>query len=568
MGAGQVGALLSLALVGAPAAYAQNATPITVTPPTLVPKSDGAMVPTEIPQANGIAPPPGAENITLTLNAIAVSGGLPGMQDQTDAIIRGVIGRPVTLAEVYSAASAIEASYARADYVLARIAIPPQELGDNGTLRLLLVDGFFENINFAGVPARIRPAVAASVAQLRNRPHLQLADIELALLVAGEAPGISLRSTLARGTSPGGSLLILDGTFKPLNASVGVGNTYDPSLGSVGVQAQFSLNSVLGWGELVYGFVATGYELPHLFDDRAKVRVLGGGAIFRLGDGRLTLNPEATVSRTRPDPATGAPATVGLLHRYSLRTSYVLAKTRSKSSRATLAVERIDVSNRATDFGIDLSHDRYVVARVGANASWLGARGGYTGLSVQFSQGLGNFGARTLADVSADGVPFSRQGAGTGFSTLTVEAGAERPLASGAGVSVHLKGQTAFGQPTFRTEQFSLEGENALSAYVGGVTAVDEGVVGRVELSKRFQPEQGEALAAVPYAFAAVGWGRINSPTAAEPNTVGATSFGFGARATSGATGLTFSAEYAFGLSDLGRISHVDRINFTLGFRL
>jgi hemolysin activation/secretion protein len=566
--AGQFATLVGLALIGAPAARAQNAAPITVTPPTLAPKFDGSIANAGIPEADGIAPPPGAENITLTLGAIVVSGGYSGMQDQTDAIIRGVIGQPVTLARVYSAASAIEARYAQAGYVLARVAVPPQELADGGTLRLLLIDGFFEQVDLAGVPARLRPAVAASVGRLRNRPHLRLTDIERALLIAGEAPGLSLRSTVARGTSPGGSRLILDGTFKPVTASVIAGNTYDPSLGSVGMQAQVSLNSLFGRGELIYGFVATGYDLSHLFDDQARVRVLGGGAIVRLGDGRLALNPEATVSRTRPDTAVGVPDTIGLLHRYSLRASYRMAKSRRMASGATLAIERIDVGNRATGFGVDLSHDRYLVARFGVNASWLRDQGGYTGLSVQFSQGLGDVGARTLADSAVSGVPFSRQGARTGFSTLAVEARTERAFGNGMAASMQIKGRTAFGRPTFRTEQFSLEGEDALSAYVGGVTAADEGVVGRAELTRRWPSEHDRALAIVPYGFVAIGWGRINRATAAEPGTFVATSFGLGTRAIAGSTGLTFSAEYAFGLSDYRRMNHADRINFTVGFRL
>ena len=86
--------------------------------------------------------------------------------------------------------------HARAGYVLVRVTVPPQELRDHGSLRIVVVDGFIERIEANAVPDRVRALVVERIAALVGRRHITLDEIERWLLTAGDVPGLWLRSTL------------------------------------------------------------------------------------------------------------------------------------------------------------------------------------------------------------------------------------------------------------------------------------------------------------------------------------------------------------------------------------
>jgi len=79
-------------------------------------------------------------------------------------------------------------------------------------------------------------------------------------------------------------------------------------------------------------------------------------------------------------------------------------------------------------------------------------------------------------------VPFSRQGSSTQFTKFAAQGHATLALNDSLSLRILAKGQTSFGAAVFRAEQFALEGPDGASAYIGGITAVDEGAVIRAEL--------------------------------------------------------------------------------------
>jgi hemolysin activation/secretion protein len=155
-----VAALVGSACTASPL-YAQVAAPSTVTPPTLAPPQPQNTVAVEVPEAGAIAPPPGAEGLSVTLGSVEVEGGFAEVSRESQAIVARLQGHPVTLAQVYAAASDIEAAHARAGYVLARVSVPPQQLRDGGALRIVVTDGFIDRVDVSRLPARVQPPVAA-----------------------------------------------------------------------------------------------------------------------------------------------------------------------------------------------------------------------------------------------------------------------------------------------------------------------------------------------------------------------------------------------------------------------
>ncbi|WP_428332432.1 ShlB/FhaC/HecB family hemolysin secretion/activation protein [Novosphingobium sp.] len=539
-----------------------------MTPPTLRPADTGGHMQVEIPEAGALTPPAGAETLSVTLSGATIEGGFAEVVPQTEAVLAGLRGRRVTLAQIYAAASEIEAIHARAGYVLARVAVPAQDLHDGGDLRIVVIDGFIEDIDVSGVSPRVRKVVLARTAFLKGRRHLKLGQIEQPLLIAADVPGLSLKSTLVRGGQAGATRIVLEGTSQLVSGSVGGDNQLHPSLGTYSVNAQLSLNSLLGLGEQIYGFVSSGYQIDRIFASDVRERVLGGGAVFGIGDGRLTINPEATFSRTRPAPDVSAPLTTGDLRRLSLRLGYTLVRTRQETFGLTASVEQIDETNNVPSFDVSISHDRYMAARVGLNYSHTGGPFGSWSAGGTVSQGLGGLGALTLADAARSGTPFSRQGASDGFTKLNVQMSGVMSPVQAIDLRIYAAGQSTFGKAVFRAEQSTLEGATAVSAYVGGMTAVDESVTARAELGGRIALAGGkDPFVLAPYVFAAGGVGAIERPTALEPGTIRAAAFGAGARTSLFRPGLTFAVEYAHGISDFRPIAKADRVNFSTSLR-
>lgn len=557
------------ALVALPgAAFAQSATPSTVTPQTLRPEKSDNGFRVDIPEAGALRPPAGSENLKVTLGSVVLEGGFPEVAAETDAALAQLRGQSVTLARIYEVASQIEAAHARAGFVLARVAIPPQNLQDGGTLRIVVIDGFIEQVDVSALPGRVQSVVARRLTGLQGHKHLRLSDIERALLVANEVPGLTMRSTLLRGNQPGGTRLVIEGRHKLVSGSIGGDNYLASSLGTWSVNAQISLNSALGQGEQIYGFVSSGYDVSKLFASDVRERVLGGGVVLPIGDGRLTLNPEVTFTRTQPTPVTGAPATVGDLRRLAFRAGYTLEKTRSRSLVLSGSVEQLEESNRAPLFALDLSRDRYMVARLGIAFDRYDIDRGSWGVAAQISQGLGDLGGRSKADAIASGVGYSRLGADNNFTKLSAQGHAVLPLATGWDVAVLAKGQTSFGKAVFRAEQFQLEGNDAVSSYVGGATAVDDGAALRLELRHRLIAADGSlGFGLSPYVFVAGAAGSINLPTILEPSSLNVGAAGAGARVGLDRVGIYFSVEYAYGISNFAPLDKHDRVNATATLR-
>jgi hemolysin activation/secretion protein len=557
---------------------AQQVTPGHVTPSTLRPERTGPGAAILIPDMAGLAVPAGAADLTVKLRTVDIEGGFPELAAETATIIAGLEGRAVSVREIFAAASAIEAAYAKAGYVLVRLAVPPQKLSHGGALKIVVIDGFIEAVDASGVPERIRAVVAARTAGLVGRRHLKMTELEEPLLLAGDTPGTSLRSTLARGAQPGGVRLILEASHHAVSGRVGADNNLPRSLGVWSANAMLSANSVFGVGEQVYGSVASGSKLSEAFGSEAPYGVAGGGVVMPLSpNGRWSFNPEVTVSRTRPSPVLNALQTEGEMTRLSLRTAYTALRTRAQSLVFNAALDSIDEVNTAPDFATELSHDQFSAARIGAtytaNAPW----GMAIEASGQLSHGLGPhglIGVRTAADIAETGVGYSRQGAELDFSKATAQVAVTQLLPADFQLGLIARAQTSFGDPLFDSEQFSLEGGQALSGFGDGTLVVDAGATLRGEIARTIRLDMASrALWLSPYVFGAIGSGRLEQPTAVEPGSITASSFGFGLR--SGMKdlvrlvpdwGLSASAsvEYARQQSDVPGLKEGHRVNASI----
>ncbi len=541
-----------------------------ITPPSFAPPAPRAGAPVVIPEGKGAQAPPGSEALEVRLSDVAVEGHAidPAALAELKAKLTGHV---VKVSEIFAAARALEAAYARAGHVLVRVTVPPQSLADGAVLRLVVVAGFLERIDTEGVPARVRRRIAAILAPLQGEEDVTLARIERRLLLAADVPGVSLRSTLAAGTQPGATVLVVEATQRPVSGFLTLDNTLPAALGRYAYGAGVTFNSVLGAGETLYlrasGLPNTGRETSFL-DATPRDRALAAGAIVPIGHDGLSLNVEGTDARTAPRHDAAFPGFGSRFQRLSGRVRYPFVRTRALTMSGELSFDAQDERVRIIDpVMLTLSIDRLRVARATGDISLALPGGGLLTQRLQASFGLDALGARSAADAT-ETLPLSRAGEHAGFQKIEVDASLDQPLARHLAVALRARAQTSFGEVMANSEQIGIATLDGLSPLPSGTLQGDAGYVVRGELQAPF-PVRTTGLFGrmTPYGFVAQGRVRYEQPTLLERRATDAYAYGAGLRLTgapaAGSPGLSAGVEYGRAHVD-GLPGHPDRLSFTI----
>lgn len=536
--------------------------PSTVTPPSLTPQAEPAPQ-SALPRLAPPAAPEGARDVAITIGSVTLNGGYPEFAAPSNALTARIIGRRTTVAALYQLAAAIEQLYASAGYLLVRVTIPAQRLRPDGPVTLDVVDGFIERVDVANVPALARNVVLARTRSVIGRRHIKLADLEQAVLVAADIPGLKLKSALTAGEQPGGTVLVLQGELSLVSALLSVNNKLPDSLDTWQWTASVMLNSPFGWGSQIYLFLGSAFSMAEYGFPRSPLRMIGGGVVVPVGSRGLTVGAEYTLSRTYPEPMTGVPTTTGDYQRVALRLAYPLLRERRRALNLSAAVEYIRQDILVPDFSIALSKDAYTVLRIGAawqEDLWQGAP---FHLDLRGSQGLGG---RNGDDASRSRIPLSRLGAAAGFTKLNLDASLSQALPGGLRLDGYLRTQ-ATGTPLFLSEQFALDGAQGISPVSDGTFEADTGFTARAECVLPSLLPPGSAVDAAPYFFAAVGWGHLYEATAVQQANIAADAYGAGLRFTlmseTALNGASVDLEFGQTGSDRPQSRNVPRLSLT-----
>jgi len=559
-------AALSISAVAVPTfCRAQVASPSQLTPQSLRPDAGSRNPGIVLPGPAAATAPQGAENLNVVIDDVEVDGAFPELSAATAAWVGQIRGRRISLAQIYADAAALERLHAEAGYPLARVVIPPQKLVDHGRLVVLVIDGFIEAIDLTGVPERAVDVVAARTDFLVGRRHVTIGEIERALLIAGDVPGLKLKSTLLRGGREGGVKLLLEGGHDLISGSLGGDDRLSKSLGTWQLRGSVAVNSAFGAGEQIYATAGLGADLRAAIDGTSPLVVYGGGVVIPIGTDGMTINPEYTHSTTRTAEALGVPASLGTFERYALRLRDPLLLTRKTSLYLNVSLEEVSQQLAAPDFGVTLNSDRYAVLRAGPDTTMTLPWGESLQLGANLSQGLGG---RTAAEAAASGVPLSRLGAGPEFTKLTANARLSQPMPYELRLDLIGAGQYSLGKPMMRPEQIALDGNDAVSAFASGSFTADQGVTLRGELSRPFAVSFNAVNAVLsPYLFGSYGRGWLADATSVEQSVINASAFGVGVRgnveAKAGLPAASLGIELGRGYTDVAGIRQGWRANVT-----
>lgn len=505
------------------AAGAQAQTASQITPGMFTPELQrlrGAVVFTGQP---GTQAPPGSEAIGITLSGVDLQDALPQMATANQAYAARLTRGRIPVSELFAATADLEAAYADAGFVLARVVLPQQSLRDGGRLRVVVVDGFIETVDTSQVPPNIRSRVERLTGPLVERRSLTREELERQLLLAGDIPGTALRSAIAAGRAEGSTVIGIDPEYRLVTGFLGFGNPSSTELGGFNLNAGLELNSAFKLGETLYLRLSGAPQDILTGDPRSRVFALG--AAVPVGITGANVNVEATFSDTMPDNAV-AP-TRSSFDRQSIRFFYPWKRGRTLNITGQVMLDLQQEEQELVGGGA-IFRDRLTVLRAGANMSYLHEDQSFSQAGLVLSRGIDALGARSAAD-AAGGTPLSRAGADATFTKLVGSAAHRRDLSPKIALAVTGRVQTSFGDPLVNSEQFSLVGGSELSSFDNGALRGDSGWVVRAELSTRFDSAVAKMpLAISPYVFAGYGMALLENPTALEQRTTKAASYGIG----------------------------------------
>ena len=472
-----------------------------VTPRTLAP---------ERPLARSVRPeqaaefavdvPDGADALDVTVAGAVLEGGFEERREADAAMLAVVAGKRIKVGDIYRLASALQAAYVAAGYPFVRVVVPPQDLADGGSARLLLIDGFVERLDMSGVHKALREPVRRLLGPLIGARRVTQAMLERRITLLSDVPGARVRTAIAPGEADGGVLLVVEATIDRISGSVQFDNRANDAFGNRQVTLSTSVNGLLGLGDSLYLFASGDPKASPFFSLRAPRRVLGGGWSVPVGRDGMVGSVEYSLSRTAPQG--GAFSTLDVFEKVTGSLTRPLLRRRDESLSLRAAVEHYSEEQTAPDFALQLFRDRYVIGRLRLDYVHNGDRATYGG-------GIGvSHGGTNLTGQQSKPTATAR------FTKVEASAFLNAPLPRGGLVlALAAQGQAVVDGVIPLGEVFPLDGPNALSSFNAGGAPADQGVTLRAGLSRPTLMKGGH-WAITPQIFAAGGLARY---AAADP---------------------------------------------------
>ena len=431
------------------------------------------------------------------------------------AVVAGFVARPVTLAELETAAARVAQHYRNAGW-LARVIVPPQTV-DRGVVRLRVIEARLGALRFSNdtdqAALRVRPdTIRAWVlgSQAVGEP-VHLPSIERGLLLANDLPGLRLKGSQVAGTGEGTTDVLLTAR----NSNMLVGNLAIDNMGARGTGAERLIARVMvdapfGFGEQldmqVQGSAGTRYG-------RLVASAPLGHQGWRLAASVAALDYRLTGSRFAALDARGRSKHL------NLSLNYPLVRAADRNLYVSAAAESKHFMNRTvagvgSDYGV-----RNVELAVSGNLLDDLGSGGVTTANLALTQGKVDLNGSP--NQAADAASVATQGQ---YQVLRYRVARNQALGSDLTLVAGISGQWS-NHNLDSSEKFYLGGPSGVRAYPVNEAGGARGHLVSLELQRPIpafnctasvfydhgaitvNPRNGFAGASSPNSYALRGWG-------------------------------------------------------------
>lgn len=410
------------------------------------------------------------------IQRVHFSGLRPGFSDAAlQSWVAGQLERPLSHAELQALAARVTAGLQAQGYLLARAYLPRQDLSA-GALEIAVQLGRLQD-----GPARIQVLTpdAALAERLRAIAEAALPDGDLraeqldrALLLINDVPGVLARGALEKGDQPGSSRLLIKVDELPAwGASALVDNFSNRYTGDWRSSLQLTLKRPLQREDLL------GINLSH----SSGTSQAAANYSLALNPNGLRANLAASALRYEIGAELAALELTGTARAFSAGLSTPLLRGREANLWASVDAEQKRLSDRALGASLRERRVHRLAVQLSGNRWDELLGGGQSELNLGLAVGQLKL-ADNAADAYADSLTAKTQG---GFHKLTWRLARNQSLAGLPQWSVYAG---AVGQQAARnldsSEKFILGGPSGVRAYASGEAAGDSGWLANLELRR------------------------------------------------------------------------------------
>jgi hemolysin activation/secretion protein len=310
----------------------------------------------------------------------------------------GIVDRPTALGDITSVIQRIQAKYRGDGYFLTVVRGTVEPEGDAVNVHIRVVEGFISSVKLDGDIGPAGVQVYRFLDKLTGSRPTKIKDVERALLLAQDVPGVSVRAVLRPGTGePGAVDLIAQVGRAPFSGLGLYDNRASPLAGPSELLLGGYANSFTSFGERSELIV---YDTP--FNDQ---QVFGQAALEGfVGASGLKLRGFVGYGPSNPGGPLAQSGFKGQLLLAGLSTSYPLIRTRPLSLYLSAA---FDISQSQIDLigSPSRQESNLRIVRLGENLTFqddtLGL--GITGanlLTATFHQGIDGLGSSRNSDTA------------------------------------------------------------------------------------------------------------------------------------------------------------------------
>lgn len=457
--------------------------------------------------------PEGSEKIRFILRGITIEGVNAYPPDSFSPYYAQLIGKEVSLADMYRLIDRIRRTYHDDGYVLTQVFLPEQTIG-NGYVRIHVTEGYVSRIRWEGeVPdsALMRESADAITA---GRPF-RGKTLEEVMLRMNELPGVQAQAALEplpkEKAAPGEVGIVITVARKRVGGSVNIDNYATRYVGVWQANAQLAANGLLcSLDQLSLNMVASA--------DPDRMRYSGLKYALPVHSSGTTLTFSGSYSYTNPGFSLESLDIVSRARNFSVGVTQPVLRSREQSLSAEL---RFEMNNQNTNvLSFPFTEDRIRTLVLATPYQFSDGWKGMNYLQPSLTRGLNVFNATETGDPT-----LARARARSDFTKFNLTASRLQGIVDRLDVLVLATGQKASAAVP-SSEQFGFGGQSFGRAYDGSEISGDDGVAVSVEL--RYVAAKGADWFVQPYVYYDIGKVWLKEPNAGPG--VSAASAGVGAR--------------------------------------
>ncbi|MDE1149844.1 MAG: ShlB/FhaC/HecB family hemolysin secretion/activation protein [Azospirillaceae bacterium] len=445
-----------------------------------------------VPKAPAAQAPAGAEGYSFTLTSVALEGATAFPADELAGFYAGLVGKTVTVADLFKVANDIEVHYREAGYITSRVIVPEQTI-DGGRFRIQVVEGFVADIRYDDDIGPARAAIERLLAPLRGVTPISVGEIERRLLLADDLPGLKVRATLEPSpTILGASIIVVKSERKAIDASLTFDNRGTPYTGAFEWVGTVSANSI---GENADRLTLTSKVSAPL----RREWFVQGAYQGTFGSDGLTAGLTSSFSRANPGQELDQLNVHSRVVSEMGTVTYPIIRSRLENLRAFGEFEYRDVR---TTLGNDpFNQDHLRILRAGLSYDRTDTWDGITAIRGTVHQGLDILDATPAKSALA-----SRLGGNADYTKFTIDVTRVQQLPANFSVLATATAQMSLS-PLLASEQIALGGPNYARGYDEGEISGDNGWAGSLEV--RYTPSIPELFPEGLQFYAVFDGGRV-----------------------------------------------------------